>query len=110
MLTQAATARIDLPAALTTKVISSILDALARIEAGALTASLGGKTIAAMDKQQTCASCGRSVQPGTRWFLGRRRLDGGEFLCAECAADREPDLERRDVPITMPNTNFPNTH
>jgi nucleoside 2-deoxyribosyltransferase len=32
MLTQAATARIDLPAASTTEVISSILDALARIE------------------------------------------------------------------------------
>ncbi len=34
MLTQAATARIDLPAASTSHVISSILDALARIEAG----------------------------------------------------------------------------
>jgi hypothetical protein len=33
MLTQAATVRIDLPAASTTQVISSILDALARIEA-----------------------------------------------------------------------------
>ncbi len=33
MLTEAATARIDLPAASTTQVISSILDALARIEA-----------------------------------------------------------------------------
>ncbi len=33
MLTQAATARIDLPAASTTQVISSILDALAGIEA-----------------------------------------------------------------------------
>ena len=33
MLTQAATARIDLPAASTTQVVSSILDALARIEA-----------------------------------------------------------------------------
>ena len=32
MLTQAATARIDLPAASTTQVISSILEALARIE------------------------------------------------------------------------------
>jgi nucleoside 2-deoxyribosyltransferase len=33
MLTQAATARIDLPAASTTEVISAVLDALARIEA-----------------------------------------------------------------------------
>jgi nucleoside 2-deoxyribosyltransferase len=32
MLTQSATARIDLPAALTTEVISAILDELARIE------------------------------------------------------------------------------
>ena len=35
MLTQAATVRIDLPAASTTEVISAILDALASIEAGA---------------------------------------------------------------------------
>ena len=33
MLTQAATARIDLPASSTTQVIAAILDALARIEA-----------------------------------------------------------------------------
>ena len=34
MLTQAATIRLDLPAASTTEVVSAILEALARIEAG----------------------------------------------------------------------------
>jgi hypothetical protein len=34
MLTEAATVRLDLPAASTTEVVSAVLEALARIEAG----------------------------------------------------------------------------
>ena len=42
------------------------------------------------------------------------RSADGRLRCAECErAERgivAPDMDRPDVPITQPNTNFPNTH
>jgi len=62
----------------------------------------------------TCARCGESIAPGSPLYSDHVRSADGRLRCAEC--DRavrgiEPaDLERPDVPITLPNTNFPNTH
>lgn len=59
---------------------------------------------------EPCLRCEEETRAGTRRFPGRRRLPDGRFLCRECAHEPEWNLERADVPITNPNTNFPNTH
>jgi len=62
----------------------------------------------------TCARCGESIAPGSPLYSDHVRSADGSLRCAEC--DRavrgitRPDQERPDVPITMPNTNLPNTH
>jgi len=62
----------------------------------------------------TCARCGDSVAPGSPLYSDRVRSADGRLRCAECErAERgmvADDLSSADVPITMPNTNFPNTH
>ena len=66
------------------------------------------------DAVATCARCGDPIGPGTARYSDRVRSADGTLRCAECArADRgvvEPVMDRPDVPITMPNTNMPNTH
>ncbi len=62
----------------------------------------------------TCARCGESIAPGSPLFSDHVRSADGRVRCAECErAERgivAPDMERPDVAITQPNTNFPNTH
>ena len=62
----------------------------------------------------TCARCGESIAPGSPLYSDHVRSADGRLRCAECErAERgigAPDMERPDVPITQPNTNFPNTH
>ena len=62
----------------------------------------------------TCARCAESIAPGSPLYSDHVRSSDGLLRCAECdRAERgvtPPDLEGPDVPITMPNTNFPNTH
>jgi cytochrome c peroxidase len=66
------------------------------------------------DPDTTCARCGESIAPGSPLYFDHVRSADGRSRCAEC--DRverglvEPDALRRDVPITQPNPNLPNTH
>jgi hypothetical protein len=63
---------------------------------------------------ETCARCGDPIGPGTALYSDRVRAADGQLRCAECnGAERgavDPVMDRPDVPITMPNTNMPNTH
>jgi recombinational DNA repair protein (RecF pathway) len=63
-----------------------------------------------MTDLERCGRCGEDTRAGTRRFAGRRRLADGRILCRECAHEDAWELERAEVPITNPNTNFPNTH
>jgi ribosomal protein L34E len=62
----------------------------------------------------TCARCGESIAPGSPLYSDHVRSADGRLRCAEC--DRTlrgiavPDMARRDVPITQPSPNLPNTH
>jgi hypothetical protein len=62
----------------------------------------------------TCARCGESIAPGSPLYSDHVRSPDGRLLCAECErAERGGVAENAslsDVPITMPNTNLPNTH
>ena len=62
----------------------------------------------------TCARCGESIAPGSALYSDHVRSADGQLRCAECErAERGiviPDMERPDVPITQPNTNFPSSH
>jgi cytochrome c peroxidase len=62
----------------------------------------------------TCARCGESIAAGSPLYFDHVRSADGRLRCAECdRAERgivEPDAARRDVPITQPNPNLPNTH
>jgi hypothetical protein len=54
------------------------------------------------------------VAAETARHFDRERSADGDLVCAECArvarGHDDPVVKRGDVPITMPNTNFPNTH
>ena len=62
----------------------------------------------------TCARCGESIAPGSPLYSDHVRSADGQLRCGECErAERGiviPDMERPDVPITQPNTNFPSSH
>ena len=75
-----------------------------------LTSTQPGDDDAAMPNSDLCIRCGQSAAAGTSRFVGRHRVGDGRILCGECARAGEPEPEARDVPITMPNTNLPNTH
>jgi cytochrome c peroxidase len=61
-----------------------------------------------------CARCGESIAPGTPLYFDHVRSADGKLRCAACErAERgvlEPDPLDREVPITLPNPNVPNTH
>jgi cytochrome c peroxidase len=61
-----------------------------------------------------CARCGESIAPGTPLYFDHVRSADGRLRCAECERAEhggvEPDVGLRDVPITQPNPNLPNTH
>ncbi|MEO8246000.1 MAG: hypothetical protein ABI622_02665 [Chloroflexota bacterium] len=63
--------------------------------------------------KQPCAACGRETAAGSPAFAGRTtRTDAAgttAFLCPDCAAGPVAD-QRHDAPITMPNTNLPQSH
>ena len=61
-----------------------------------------------MDAER-CAACGEDTGAGSPRFVGRRRVEGG-YLCSDCAQAGRGADEDREIPVTMPNTNFPNTH
>jgi len=64
-----------------------------------------------MTETAECVRCARDTRPGTRRFVGRRELPDGRYLCDECAHAGRGDVSGLgEVEITMPNTNFPNTH
>jgi hypothetical protein len=62
----------------------------------------------------TCARCGDDVGPGCPLYYDRVRADDSRVICSDCARAEQghvipvyPDV---DVPITIPNTNLPQTH
>ena len=62
----------------------------------------------------TCARCGDDVGPGSPLYYDRVRADDSRVICTDCARAEQghvipvyPDV---DVPITIPNTNLPQTH
>ena len=62
----------------------------------------------------TCARCGDDVGPGSPLYYDRVRADDSRVICSDCARVEQghvipvyPDV---DVPITIPNTNLPQTH
>ena len=63
---------------------------------------------------ESCARCGDDVGPGSPLYFDRVRADGDRILCSECAQVERghvtPLYPEPDVPITMPNTNLPQTH
>lgn len=67
---------------------------------------------ASVATSEPCDNCGRETAVGSPLFSDRRRTTAGGLLCAECAAARERPWQppEVDVPIRMPNANFPNTH
>jgi hypothetical protein len=63
-----------------------------------------------MTENQLCSHCGHDTRAGSPRFAGRRLLDDERYICSDCAdVGRDVDV-RGDAPVTMPNTNFPNTH
>jgi hypothetical protein len=60
-----------------------------------------------------CARCGDDVGPGSPRYFDRVVLGDGRILCEECARGERglvAPLDAPDVPITMPNTNLPQSH
>jgi hypothetical protein len=64
--------------------------------------------------EQTCHRCGESVAPGSPRYSDHVQDADGAFYCADCARTKrghvQPVMDQPNVPITMPNTNLPNTH
>jgi hypothetical protein len=61
-----------------------------------------------------CAHCGDDIGPGSALYSDRVQAPDGRILCRECALAEQrrgskviPDA---NVPITMPNTNLPQSH
>lgn len=63
---------------------------------------------------ESCARCGDDIGPGSPLYFDRVRRDDDRFVCSDCARAEqghvEPLYPEPDVPITMPNTNLPQTH
>jgi recombinational DNA repair protein (RecF pathway) len=62
---------------------------------------------------ESCARCGDDIGPGSPLYFDRVPLNDDRVVCSACAAAVRghvtPDPEP-DVPITMPNTNLPQSH
>jgi hypothetical protein len=63
---------------------------------------------------ESCARCGDDIGPGSPLYYDRVHADDRRVICSDCARAEQghvtplyPDVE---VPITMPNTNLPQTH
>jgi cytochrome c peroxidase len=69
---------------------------------------------AAPPEAATCARCEESLAPGSALYSDHVLSADGRIRCAECERAKRgmvaPDIDRPDVPITQPNTKFPNTH
>ena len=67
-----------------------------------------------MGDHEACDRCGDPIGVGTERYHDRVLLQDGRHVCHECAralrGHVEPVMKQADVPITMPNTNLPNTH
>jgi recombinational DNA repair protein (RecF pathway) len=60
-----------------------------------------------------CARCGDDIGPGSALYSDRVQAADGRMLCRECALreqGRNAAEATPDVPITMPNTNLPQSH
>jgi hypothetical protein len=67
-----------------------------------------------MGNEDRCDRCGDPVWAGSARYHDRVVLADGRLVCHECSralrGHVEPVMKRGDVPITMPNSNLPNTH
>ncbi|HEY0444114.1 MAG TPA: hypothetical protein VGC90_07825 [Candidatus Limnocylindrales bacterium] len=60
-----------------------------------------------------CARCGDDIGPGSALYSDRVQAPDGRLLCHECALREQGRIAPEttpDVPITMPNTNLPQSH
>lgn len=64
--------------------------------------------------EQVCARCGEDIGPASPLYFDRVRLPDGRTVCRECARAEQghvvPLSPEPNVPITMPNTNLPQSH
>ena len=62
----------------------------------------------------SCAGCGDDIGPGSPLYFDRVRAADDRLLCNDCARSQDghvtPVYPEPDVPITMPNTNLPQSH
>ena len=62
---------------------------------------------------ESCARCGDDVGPGSPLYFDRVRMNDDRVVCSDYAralgGHATPDPEP-EVPITMPNTNLPQSH
>lgn len=61
-----------------------------------------------------CARCGDDIGPGSALYSDRVQAADDRILCRECALAEQGRgarvIQDPDVPITMPNTNLPQSH